>query len=102
MANQNSSSFPGLISLVECDEGGVIIQSEGDDAETLGNVTVYFHQMAALIGDSFGLEGMEEGRMFGKNMTAVCLPRDHSTLGALFESKAKIDNVLSTLMSGNG
>lgn len=99
---ETTPDFPGLLSLVECDPQGEIVQAEGDNAETLGNILLYFKQMADLIGDSLGLEALEEGRLMGKSVTAVCLPRDdESILGALFESKAKIEAVLPSLMEPN-
>lgn len=94
------SQFDGLLSLVECDSRGTILQAEGDNAETLGNVLLYFKQMADLIGEAFGLEELEEARLVGKSVTAVCLPRDEEVLlGALFENKARIDAVLPQLTS---
>lgn len=96
--NSSSSEFPGLLSLVEVNRSSNILQAEGDDAETLAGVLVYFNQMTDLIGESLGLDGIVEGRMIGRSMTAVCLPTPDSIRGALFENRANIDAVLPKLL----
>ncbi|MEO0795832.1 MAG: hypothetical protein AAFX93_11745 [Verrucomicrobiota bacterium] len=92
--------FPGLLGMIECDEAGNILHSEGDDAEALGQVLVFMHQISDLIGESFGLDGLEEGHFIGKHMTAVCVPRGGSDLGVLFESKANISEILPSILEG--
>lgn len=93
-------AFPGLISLVECDESGQIVEAEGDDAEVMGQMMLYYQQMANLIGESFGLGPLEQGRLHSKQLTAVCVPQESGTLGALFDSKAPIDDLLPAILHG--
>lgn len=90
---------PGVLGLIECDETGAVLHAEGDDAEALGQVLVFVHQVADLIGESFGLDGLEEGHIIGKSMTAVCVPRGGSDLGVLFDNKAKITELLPRLLN---
>lgn len=98
MDSNISDTFSGLLSLVDCDASGEITQSEGDDVEMLGNILVYHRQMAELIGNAMGMDAFQEGRMVGKNVTAICIPKsDGSNMGALFDNKAKIDSVLPLL-----
>ena len=92
--------YPGLLGVIECDESGTVLQAEGENAEALGQVLVFIHQIADLIGESFGLDGLEEGHVIGKSMTAVCVPRGGSDLGALFDNKAKISEILPSLLEG--
>lgn len=90
--------YPGLLGLIECDESGTVLHADGDEVEALGQVLVFIHQISDLIGESFGLDGLEEGHVIGKSMTAVCVPRGGSDLGVLFDNKAKISNVLPELL----
>jgi hypothetical protein len=100
MANlpDNDPNFSGLLSLVECDTSGNILQTEGEDAETLVSVLLYFEQMAEKMGDALGFDALTEGRLIGKNVTAICLPRTGSTLGALVDSRAKIEPLIENLL----
>lgn len=90
--------FPGVLGLIECDEVGNVLHAEGEDPEALGQVLVFVHQLADLIGESFGLEGLEEGHIVGKSMTAVCVPRGGSDLGVMFDNKANISAILPQLL----
>lgn len=91
----SEAEFPGLISLVDCDADGEAVQAEGDNTETLASILLYTKQMGELIGASLGLEQVEEARVMGKSVTAVCVPSsDGGFRGALFESRAKIDAIL--------
>ncbi len=90
--------FPGVMGLIECDETGQVLHAEGDDPEALGHVLVFVHQVADLIGESFGLEGLEEGHIIGKSMTSVCVPRGGSDLGVMFDNKADITSILPQLL----
>jgi len=91
---------PGVLGVIECDESGTILQEEGDEVEALGQVLVFAHQIADLIGESFGLDGLEEGHIIGKSMTAVCVPRGASDLGVLFDNKASIAKLLPEILQG--
>ncbi len=90
--------FSGVLGLIECDEAGNILHADGDDPEALGQVLVFVHQLADLIGESFGLDGLEEAHIIGKSMTAVCVPRGGSDLGVMFDSKADISQTLPQLL----
>lgn len=94
----SSHGHNGLIGYIECDQTGEIIKSEGEDIEALGSVLVYFQQMADLIGVSFGFEPMEEARVIGRSTTTVCLAKTDSTLGVIFNSRAKIDEILPVVL----
>ncbi|MGE9294828.1 MAG: hypothetical protein ACQKBV_00860 [Puniceicoccales bacterium] len=91
--------YPGVLGLIECDESGTVLMQEGDDVDALGQVLVFIHQISDLIGESFGLDGLEEGHLIGKSMTAVCVPRGGSDLGILFDNKASISTILPEILN---
>ncbi|WOO39527.1 hypothetical protein [Rubellicoccus peritrichatus] len=94
----SSQASNGLIGYIECDQTGEILKSEGDDIEALGSVLIYFQQIADLIGESLGFEPMEEARIIGRSTTTVCLAKNDSTLGVIFNSRAKIEEILPVVV----
>ena len=89
--------YPGVTGYVECDKMGTVITAEGEEAETFGGVIGYFEQMANLIGESFGLEGIEEAQIISTEQCALCLPKANKVIGVLHNPKTKIQDLLTTL-----
>lgn len=94
----NDPDFQGLIAVVRCDDKGEIVQAEGEDAEILGGVVAFLGEMAMLLGNSFGLDEMEEGQLLGKNTTVVCVNQGDGYAGLLFEGKTKARQIVPLVL----
>lgn len=86
-------SQPGVIGFVECNESGLVVNSEGDEAELLGAVLVYFEQMTNLIGETLGLDRYLEAQIYGKSILVHCQPLQDSAFGLLMNSKARLSDL---------
>ncbi|MGB0370273.1 MAG: hypothetical protein ACPGN3_02920 [Opitutales bacterium] len=91
-------SLPGLTGMVTCDHSGNIDTHTGDEAEMFGTVVPYLPYQASLIGESFGLEGIEEVTLMGKNVSCVIVPKEEQVHGFIFDSKAKIKDILQQVL----
>lgn len=85
--------IPGVVGFVECCESGTILNSAGDESEILGNVLVYFGQMANLIGESLGLEGLVEAQFSGRSLSVLHLPAGESDFGVIMDSKVRASDL---------
>lgn len=81
--------LPGVLGFVECTEEGLIIHSQGDEAELLGNILPHFLQMGQLIGECLGLEHLHEGHILGRSLTAIAIPGEHSRFGLLLNARMR-------------
>jgi hypothetical protein len=79
---------PGVVGYVKVDNVGIKTIVSGQYAESLGDFLNYFCEIANLIGDSFGMDPMEEGQIRSDTITAVCFPRDEIT-GIILDAKIK-------------
>ena len=91
------NAFPGVSGFVECDKMGSVLQAEGDDAETYGGVLGYFEQMANLIGESFGLDSIEEAQIITPSRCALCLPKADKSVGVIYDPKTKLKELMPLL-----
>lgn len=94
---QSIMEYPGVKGFVECDKMGTVLQAEGDDAETFGGVVGYFEQMANLIGESFGLDAIEEAVIICSSQCAIALPKADKSIGVLYDPKTKIKDLMPLL-----
>lgn len=94
----NLPEFEGLIALVSTDDNGELVHTEGEDAEILGGVVAYLGEIASLLGNSFGLDEMEEAQLLGKNTSAVCVNRGDRYVGFLFEGKTKAKTIVPLVL----
>ena len=93
------TSLPGLIGVVKCDDSGEIESYTGEEAEMLGTIVPYFCDLANLVGESFGLDEVQEATLVGKNITCVIVPTTEDTGAYIFESKAKIKSLLDKILA---
>ncbi|MCC5839330.1 MAG: hypothetical protein JJT96_04325 [Opitutales bacterium] len=89
----------GFIGAIECTDTGVTIQSSGEEVELLGQVLGYVTQIGNMIGESFGLDNLEEAHLIGSNTTAVCIPLEGNHLGVLCSNRAQIDSLISEILN---
>jgi hypothetical protein len=89
--------LPGVISFVMCSEAGDIVEQEGSEAEVLSTVLIYFQQVAGLIGESFGLEELQEAHIQGKTLTVLCLPHQGGSVGVVLNSRTRVNEVTASV-----
>lgn len=92
---QQIMQAPNVIGCVQCSESGDVVVQDGNDVDELANVMVYFHQVAGLIGESFGLEDFQEAQIQGKALTVVCLPHEGGSMGVIVNSRARINETVT-------
>ncbi len=76
------------------------MEHTGAEAEALGNVLACLLQLSTLVGDSFGLENLEEAHLSGKTLGIICLPGDASTLGLVVNSRARAAELVTRIRDG--
>lgn len=86
-----------VLSYVHCSEEGEILAHEGNEVEILAEALTYFHQMAGLIGESFGLEGFEEARVQGKSISILTRPCEDGLLGVVVNTKGRLAAVIEEM-----
>ncbi len=86
---------PNVLGYVHCSETGDVLVQEGNEVDVLASVLVYFHQVAMLIGDSFGLEGFHEAHIQGKSLMVICLPHQGGTVGLLVNTRARVAEIVT-------
>lgn len=91
------SGLPGVQGIVHTDDAEGTSTHTGTEAEALGDILTYFRQVCSLIGDSFGLEELEEAQLSSKAISALCIPLEGQTLGVILHPKAKTSEVASLL-----
>jgi hypothetical protein len=96
-AVQQIMQTPQVVGYVQCSDAGDVLVQEGNEIDALANVLAYFHQVANLVGESFGLEGLEEAQIQGKAMTVVCLPHHGGAAGILLNSRARLNESVSAV-----
>jgi hypothetical protein len=92
---QQIMQAPNVLGYVQCSESGDVIVQEGNEVDALANVLVYLQQVAALIGESFGLEGFQEVHIQSKALTVVCLPHDGGAAGVILNSRTRINETVT-------
>lgn len=85
----------GLLGAIICNESGSIVESTSDDLEVFGNILGYVEHLANMIGDSFGLDGVEQVHLKSSQTVGICVPRDGVTLGLLCKNTAKVGKILT-------
>jgi predicted regulator of Ras-like GTPase activity (Roadblock/LC7/MglB family) len=94
---QQIMKAPQVVGYVQCSDSGDVLVQEGNEVDALANVLAYFHQVAGLVGESFGLEGLEEAQIQGKAMTVVCLPHQGGAAGILLNSRTRLGESVSAV-----
>jgi hypothetical protein len=92
---QQIMQAPNVLGYVQCSESGDVIVQEGNEVDVLANVLVYFQQVAALIGESFGLEDFQEAQIQGRSLTVICVPHQGGAVGVILNSRARINETVS-------
>lgn len=92
---QQIMQTPNVIGFVQCSESGDVIVQEGNEVDVLANVLVYFQQVAALIGESFGLEDFQEAQIQGRSLTVICLPYQGGAVGVILNSRNRLNETVS-------
>lgn len=83
--------IPNVVGYLRCTEAGDIIDQQGTDAEALSGVIVYFQQIANLIGDSFGLENLQEAQIQAKSLNVICLSDNTDLIGVILNTRARLN-----------
>ena len=91
----------GILGSVSCNSLGDITASSDNDAETLGTIMPYVSDLASLVGDSFGLDELQEAIFTSKDFSCAIIPGDEEIDGYIFEPKAKIGTILEGLKQAN-
>lgn len=94
---QQIMQSPNVLGYVQCSESGDVIVQEGNEVDVLANVLVYFQQVAALIGESFGLEDFQEAQIQGKSLTVVCMPHQGGAVGVILNSRTRLNETVATV-----
>ena len=92
---QQIMQSPNVLGYVQCSDSGDVIVQEGSEVDALANVLVYFQQVAGLIGESFGLEDLQEAQIQGKALTVICLPHKGGAVGVILNSRARVNETLT-------
>lgn len=92
-------SSRGFIGAITCASNGSIIEATSDDLEVFGSILGYLNQMADMIGEPFGMDGIDEVQLVSANTIAVCIPQDDGILGVLCSSRANVEEVLGELIN---
>ena len=87
----------GLIGAIVCSENGSIVECTSDDLEVFGNILGYVTQIANMIGESFGLDEVEQVHIKTFHTLGVCVPQDGSSLGLLCKGNANVDKILDQM-----
>jgi hypothetical protein len=94
---QQIMQAPNVIGYVLCSDSGDIIEQEGSEVAVLASVLVYFQQVAGLIGESFGLEDLQEAQIQSKSLTVLCVPHKGGAFGVILSSRTKINEVITVV-----
>jgi len=88
---------PGVVGFVQLSETGEVLEQQGQEAEALANVLMYFQQMASLIGTSFGLEDFSEAQIQGNSFTVLTLPYQSGAVGVVLNSRTRLSETVKLL-----
>jgi len=94
---QQVMQAPNVLGYVLCSESGDIIEQEGGEVAVLATVLVYFQQVAGLIGESFGLEDLQEAQIQSKALTVLCVPHNGGAFGVILSSRIKINEAIAVV-----
>lgn len=94
---QQIMQAPTVIGYVMCSDSGDVVEQAGEEVAMLSTVLVYFQQVAGLIGESFGLEDLQEAQIQSKSLTVLCVPHSGGSFGVILSSRAKINEVTAAL-----
>ena len=81
---------PEIISFVKSDAEGTLLDSKGEDTESLQAGFAYVSELLQLVGSSLGLESLHEIQLIGKNQKALCLFQDGITTAVLASPKTNL------------
>lgn len=92
---ENVLSHPDIKGWVAIRNDGSQHVASDDSAETLGDVLIYFNEIAELVGSTFNLEKPDEIHMVCDDLTAVCLPGSKETVGIIFDKNTRPNEFLA-------
>ncbi|MHA3772120.1 DUF4388 domain-containing protein [Verrucomicrobiota bacterium sgz303538] len=81
---------PEITSFVKSDSEGTLLDSKGEDSESLQAGFAYVFELLQLVGTSLGLENLHEIQLIGKNQKALCLFQDGITTAVLASPKTNL------------
>ncbi len=92
---ENVLSHPDIKGWVAIRNDGSQHVASDDHAEQLGDILIYFNEIAELVGSTFGLKKPDEIHMVCDDLTAVCLPGTKETVGILFDKNTRPNEFLA-------
>jgi predicted regulator of Ras-like GTPase activity (Roadblock/LC7/MglB family) len=88
---------PEVVSFVQSDSEGTLLDSKGDDAENLQAGFAYVCGLLQLVGSSFGLENLREIQLSGKNQKVLCLLSETVTTVVVTTPKTNLNALVKQL-----
>jgi len=79
--NDEWRNAPGMISYVECDAQGEILDGDGEENPELPMITNSFIEIGQAIGESLGLAGMVDVMVAGPDLRALFIPTAKKNIG---------------------
>lgn len=83
-------------------KGWVVISNDGSQnaasdkfAEQLGDVLIYFNEVSDQIGETFGLDKIDEIHIVCEEHTAICMTGRHETIGVIFDKDTRPNQFLA-------
>lgn len=86
-----------VISFVQSDPEGNVLDEKGEDTETLQAGFAYVCGLLHLIGNSLGLENLREIQLSGKSQKALCLMKEGVTSVSVTTPKANLATLAKQL-----
>ncbi|MEO0794141.1 MAG: hypothetical protein AAFX93_03210 [Verrucomicrobiota bacterium] len=77
-------SRPGLRSMVEIRQGGVVAAKRGEPNEDLVEATPNFLRVGKMLGRSLGLQDLKEVRVIGDERSVTFIESDDRRVGAIY------------------
>lgn len=94
---EHLSRSPNVSGCVHCADTGEVVLQTGDDVTELAFALGEFVEMAAQIGESFGLDALHEAQIHCKTRTAVCMPYRGGAIGVMLGSRAGAAEVAANM-----
>ncbi|HEX8311102.1 MAG TPA: DUF4388 domain-containing protein [Chthoniobacteraceae bacterium] len=88
---------PEIVSAVCFTEDGSLLQSRGEDPETLQSTFAYIIQLSRLIGASLGAENLQEINFLAPDRKALCVITSDTATGVITSSKANLAQLAKSL-----
>jgi predicted regulator of Ras-like GTPase activity (Roadblock/LC7/MglB family) len=93
----------GILAYVKVDQSGLAVIVEGQYATQLSEFIGYFYEMANLIGDTFGMDPLEDAFIKSDKINTFCVPlTDNTLVGIITDHGMKPEALRKLLKHGNG